>query len=71
MSIVCSIAPIEFLNEHRVSNHERKGGRTVTAANITLAAFTFCNSLRVLAYITQIARVATDRSGVEAISFAT
>jgi hypothetical protein len=43
----------------------------VTLADITLATFTLCNSLRVLAYVPQIAKVATDRRGVEAISFAT
>jgi hypothetical protein len=43
----------------------------VTVADITLATFTLCNSLRVLAYVPQIAKVATDRSGVEAMSFAT
>jgi hypothetical protein len=41
----------------------------VTVADITLATFTLCNSLRVLAYVPQIAKVATDRSGVKAISF--
>jgi hypothetical protein len=33
--------------------------------------FTLCNGLRVLAYVPQIAKAAADRSGVEAISFAT
>src|SRR5262249_59243217 len=40
-------------------------------ADITLAAFTLCNSLRVVAYLPQIARAARDRSGAEAISFGT
>lgn len=39
--------------------------------DITLAAFTLCNSLRVVAYLPQIARAAVDRSGAEAISFGT
>jgi hypothetical protein len=39
--------------------------------DITLAAFTLCNSLRVLAYAPQIVRAAVDRSGAEAISFGT
>ena len=43
----------------------------MTPADITLAVFTLCNSLRVLAYLPQIAKAATDRSGVEAVSFAT
>src|SRR5262245_58863685 len=43
----------------------------MTAADITLAAFTLCNSLRVVAYVPQIARAAADRSGAEAISFGT
>jgi hypothetical protein len=45
--------------------------RGVTIADITLAAFTLCNSLRVVAYLPQIARAARDRSGAEAISFGT
>ena len=40
-------------------------------ADITLAAFTLCNSLRVVAYLPQIARAARDRSGAEAISVGT
>jgi hypothetical protein len=43
----------------------------MTIADITLAAFTLCNSLRVVAYLPQIARAARDRSGAEAISFGT
>src|SRR2546427_8224080 len=45
--------------------------RGMTIADITLAAFTLCNSLRVLAYIPQIAKAARDRGGAEAISFGT
>ena len=40
----------------------------MTIADITLVAFTLCNSLRVVAYFPQIARAAADRSGAEAIS---
>lgn len=43
----------------------------MTLAEITLVAFTLCNSLRVMAYIPQIVRAAKDHSGAEAISFAT
>ncbi len=43
----------------------------MTVADITIAMFTVCNSLRVLAYAPQIAKAAADRSGVEAISFMT
>jgi len=43
----------------------------MTLADVTLAAFTLCNSLRVVAYLPQIARAAMDRSGAEAISCGT
>ena len=43
----------------------------MTLADITLAAFTLCNSLRVVAYVPQIVKAATDRHGAEAISFGT
>jgi len=43
----------------------------MTAADITLAIFTLCNSLRVLAYVPQITKAATDRNGAQAVSFAT
>ena len=43
----------------------------MTVEDITLAAFTLCNSLRVVAYLPQIHRAAMDRSGAEAISFGT
>ncbi len=43
----------------------------MTVADFTLAMFTLCNSLRVLAYVPQIAKAAADRSGAEAISFST
>src|SRR5216684_4595145 len=49
----------------------RPGSPGMTIADITLAVFTFCNSLRFLAYIPQIAKVIRDQSGAEAISFGT
>jgi hypothetical protein len=45
--------------------------REMSAADITLLAFTLCNSLRVLAYAPQIAKAAKDNGGAQAISFAT
>lgn len=48
-----------------------KGARHMPLADITLAVFTLCNTLRVLAYVPQITRAARDRSGAEAISFVT
>jgi hypothetical protein len=46
-------------------------GRDMTVADITLAAFTVCNSARVVAYVPQITRTAVDRSGAQGISFTT
>ena len=43
----------------------------MTIADITLAVFTLCNSLRAVAYVPQISKAARDRSGAEAISFGT
>jgi hypothetical protein len=43
----------------------------MTIADITLAVFTLCNSLRAVAYVPQISRAARDRGGAEAISFGT
>jgi hypothetical protein len=43
----------------------------MTGADITLAAFTLCNSFRVRAYIPQITKAAIDESGAAAISFRT
>ena len=43
----------------------------MTIADITLAAFTVCNSVRVIAYVPQIAKAATDGDGAKAISFTT
>jgi hypothetical protein len=45
--------------------------RDMTTADITLVAFTLCNSVRVAAYLPQITRAATDRGGAQAISFTT
>ena len=43
----------------------------MTIADITLAAFTICNSVRVVAYVPQITKAATDQDGAQAISFTT
>ncbi len=43
----------------------------MTAADITLIAFTLCNSFRLLAYLPQIAKAAKDPGGAQAISFST
>lgn len=43
----------------------------MTIADITLAAFTLANGLRVVAYVPQIARAAKDRNGARAVSFET
>jgi hypothetical protein len=48
-----------------------KDASSMRLADITLAIFTFFNSLRFLAYVPQIARAVKDRSGAEAISFGT
>jgi hypothetical protein len=43
----------------------------MTIADITFAVFTLCNSVRVIAYVPQITKAATDREGAQAISFTT
>jgi len=43
----------------------------MTGADITLTVFTLSNSLRVLAYVPQIVKASTDRSGAQAISLGT
>src|SRR5262249_43056543 len=43
----------------------------MTVADITLAVFTFFNTLRFLAYIPQIAKAMRDRAGAQAISLGT
>src|SRR5262245_34569718 len=52
----------------RMINH---GISSMTIADVTLAVFTFFNSLRFLAYVPQIAKAIKDQSGAEAISFGT
>jgi hypothetical protein len=48
-----------------------EGSRGMTFADITLAVFTICNSVRVVAYVPQITKAATARDGAQAISFTT
>ena len=43
----------------------------MTIADITLAVFTFCNSLRFIAYVPQIINAVRDQTGAAAISFGT
>jgi len=43
----------------------------MTVADITLAVFTFFNTLRFLAYIPQIAKAMRDQAGAQAISLGT
>ena len=38
---------------------------------LTLTAFSFCNSIRILAYIPQIRKAAMDKHGADAISYTT
>ena len=40
-------------------------------ADVTFLIFTFCNGLRVVAYVPQIVTLIRDRSGAAAISFGT
>jgi hypothetical protein len=40
-------------------------------ADVTLMAFTACNSIRVLAYVPQIWKAATDDNGAQALSYTT
>lgn len=47
------------------------GERTMILADVTLMAFTACNSLRVLAYLPQIWSACTDTNGAKAISMST
>jgi hypothetical protein len=53
------------------ARQRQEDARTMTAADITLAAFTLCNSLRVVAYLPQITRAARDSGGAQGLSFAT
>jgi hypothetical protein len=43
----------------------------MTIADFTLVAFTLCNTVRVVAYVPQITKAATDVGGAQAISFTT
>ena len=43
----------------------------MTSAQIALALFTTCNTVRVFAYWPQIVRIGRDRQGAQAISYAT
>ena len=43
----------------------------MTVADITLAVFSFFNTLRFLAYVPQIAKAMRDQNGAQAISFGT
>jgi hypothetical protein len=56
---------------HLSMRFSRYGHRRMTVADGTLAVFTFFNSVRVLAYVPQIAKAIKDQSGAEAISFGT
>jgi hypothetical protein len=46
-------------------------GNTVELADLTLIAFTVCNSIRVLAYVPQVWKAATDDNGAKALSYTT
>lgn len=43
----------------------------VTPADVALAVFTICNTLRVFAYLPQIVKIGRDRQGAAAISYTT
>jgi hypothetical protein len=43
----------------------------MTIADVTLAAFTLCNTARIVAYVPQITKAAKDSGGAQAISFTT
>ena len=47
------------------------GTSAMTVADITLAIFGLCNTFRVLAYVPQIVKAATDKDRAKAISLAT
>jgi hypothetical protein len=44
---------------------------TMTLEEITLALFTTCNSLRIVAYVPQVLKAAADRNGAPSISLTT
>jgi uncharacterized protein with PQ loop repeat len=43
----------------------------MTSADFALAAFTACNSVRVLAYVPQLVKIGRDHDGAAAISYTT
>ncbi|HEX2135522.1 MAG TPA: hypothetical protein VHG30_06375 [Microvirga sp.] len=43
----------------------------MTLAEVALAVFTACNSVRVFAYLPQIVRIGQDQQGAQAISYST
>jgi hypothetical protein len=55
----------------RLARFWTEDARDMTIADITLAAFTICNSARVVAYVPQITKAAADEGGAQAISFTT
>jgi hypothetical protein len=69
--------PFGVKEEERISlrlgerEREIQGRRKVTFADVTLLAFTASNSIRVIAYVPQIWKAATDTHGAQAISFTT
>src|SRR5262249_4758119 len=63
--------PDKRYEDHKPRNSSRPESSPMTIADITLAVFTFCNSLRFLAYVPQIAKAIKDQSGAEAISVGT
>jgi hypothetical protein len=56
-----------FMNRKREIQRRRK----VTFADVTLLAFTASNSIRVVAYVPQIWKAASDAHGAQAVSFTT
>src|SRR5262245_11024243 len=50
---------------------ERRGGRALRLEEMPLALFVTSNTLRILAYIPQMRKAATDGNGASAISYTT
>jgi hypothetical protein len=67
MRVACGCA--EYCRRITIGAYE--GRYKMTAADITLIAFTLCNGFRLLAYLPQIAKAATDPAGAQAVSFTT
>src|SRR5262245_2219341 len=72
--------PTMFLDPFLISignRHESNLGKCLTGETgmsleeFTLAAFAVCNSVRVVAYVPQILKAATDTNGASSISFTT